>query len=82
MNKATHGHTMVLEHRGVGHVHKWFPTCTCGWIGRFRRRRKEAELQYRQHVNAQTMMVKRTGYGPQPLTRLDSLPENLRKVLS
>lgn len=76
-------HALDLRDRGAEHVHRWWVRCTCGWIGPYRRRRKDAVRIHRQHAEAKRKRARRAGkYGhgpvPRPLTPVDQLPEALR----
>ena len=64
-------HRLVLTKQS-----RWLPACGCGrWVGVPRRRKRDAELQYRQHVNG---MDNPHDPGPRPVTPVDALPELLR----
>lgn len=76
-------HRLELNDRGLGHVHRWLPSCVCGWRGVQRRRKQEAELQYAQHLAAEEGIDKRRrriGDAPKPasVTPRSDLPEALR----
>lgn len=73
------GHALRLRDRnaaGVRHVHRYAPECSCGWVGRFKRRRREAEEEYREHLPSPTKA--RSGNQPRPVTPPEQLPEALR----
>lgn len=75
-------HRLDLHDRGAVHRHRWAPRCSCGWLGVFRRRRKEAVEQFHQHRDAIDLRVGAHGVDrrirPMPLTPRDKLPELLR----
>lgn len=81
-------HSLDLTIRESGR-HRFHASCSCAkWTGVPVRRRREAEEQYRRHVNAEeraTRTVRRRGRrraAPQPrqLTPIDQLPDALRVV--
>lgn len=72
---------------GARHRHRWFPTCACGWRGVFRRRRRDAVAEHRDHVDALRRAARgrpvrrgrvRQPLQPRPVTPVDQLPEALR----
>jgi hypothetical protein len=75
-------HRLVIIDRGLGHRHRWKPSCVCGWVGVQRRRKDEAESQYREHGACTTGIDKRrrrlAGPVPQDVTPPDALPKELR----
>ena len=73
-------HSLVLTDRGISHVHRWLPSCSCGrWIGVQRRRKTEALEQYRDHVAIVRKQTPRSHLPqPRPVTPLEQLPEVLR----
>lgn len=75
-------HSLTIGDRGLGHVHRWAPTCSCGWIGVFRRHPRDASKLYRRHLNGY-QSARHTGMaGQRPvrrqLTPVSLLPEALR----
>lgn len=75
------GHALYLRDRNAGqrhraHVHRWAPECSCSWVGRFKRRRREAEEEYREHLPSPAKA--RSGNQPRPVTPPERLPEALR----
>ena len=84
-------HVLLLEDRNrtapsrdggpTLHVHRWAAKCKCGWIGPFRRRRKEAKRAWATHLQS-VQPSRRSGRrgrgGPRALTPVDDLPEQLR----
>lgn len=78
---ATTRHTLVLRDRGVEHIHRWAPSCSCGsWVGVFRRRKLDAIKIHRQHADGATIHKDRTRPRPRPLTPTDRLPAALRSA--
>lgn len=74
------GHGLTIEDRGLQHIHRWLPVCSCGWSGVSRRRRREAAKQYHQHVEGIEARA-RLRRGPDErrhLTPVADLPEGLR----
>ena len=76
-------HRLTLTDRGLHHVHRWLPSCSCKWAGVPRRRRREAIKLYLQHKNGEfdkRQRVKRglAGGVLQPVTPAHELPESLR----
>lgn len=65
----------VLD-RGHEHLIRYRATCTCGWIGKYRRRRFDALKLYRDHERARTRRG-REATPRRPTPRAD-LPEILR----
>ena len=69
-------HRLVLVDRGRQHRHRWFPVCSCGeWKGVYRRRKKEAVAQHRQHVRGLRPSAAQQWRPPTPAYLL---PEALR----
>ena len=77
---ATTRHTLVLRDRGVEHIHRWAPSCSCGrWVGVFRKRKVDAVKIHRQHADGAS--IRRRGRPhPRPLTPADRLPVALRSA--
>lgn len=74
-------HRLILTNRGSEHTHVWWPSCSCGWIGVQRRRRKEAQDQYRAHKNGLEKAARRRKHDltmPRRPTDRADLPEDLR----
>lgn len=67
-------HRLELRDRGLEHVHRWQPSCPCGWTAVPVRRRDDAEDRYRQHLPK----PRRRWYVPRRPTRTADLPEELR----
>lgn len=66
------GHRFSALDRGEGHIHRYTPTCTCGWIGQHRRRVRDAHrLWMARHLPVPTEK-------PRKPTALADLPEVLR----
>lgn len=74
------GHRLTIEDRGLHHIHRWVPACTCAWRGVSRRRRREAEKQYHQHVEGieARARLRREPDARRHLTPVADLPETLR----
>jgi hypothetical protein len=70
-------HSLVLVHRGREHRHPHEPHCACGWFGVPRRRRQDAELEYREHRHNREK-CQHVVFLPLPLTPVDRLPDVLR----
>lgn len=72
-------HRLTLVDRGRPHVHRWAPSCACGWSGIPIRRRRDAEREYAEHRRQQDGRGHRRAMAPpRPLTPLADLPEALR----
>lgn len=75
-------HRYVEKDRGLGHVHRWAPSCSCGWVGVYRRRREDAAREWREtHKRAQEKLRARRGttvMRPRKPTPSHLLPEALR----
>lgn len=71
-------HALVLIDRGLGHVHRWKPSCSCGlWVGAQRRRKQEAVKQYRVHRTTLRPAQRTRGYKPRLPTPAHLLPIEL-----
>lgn len=84
-------HSLTLTHRPPPHVHRWLPTCSCGWKGIPLRDQDSAATEYRAHVQSETRRSRtvssrggarvrrsRQKPGPKPLTKPEDLPPELR----
>jgi hypothetical protein len=71
-------HALAIRDRGLGHQHRWAPECACGWVGRFKRRRQMAEVEYHAHVGKQRPSSYRTGVVRRRPTPTRRLPKELR----
>lgn len=75
-------HALTFMDRGLEHVHRWVPSCSCGWKGVQRRRKDEGIKQYRMHVKGLDLLAKTQAAGTRPKPRkptpVGSLPEALR----
>lgn len=47
---STH-HSLTIDDRGEGHVHRWQPRCTCGWVCVPIRDKERGAAEYRRHVS-------------------------------
>jgi hypothetical protein len=70
-------HRLNLEHRGAQHAHPFWPRCICGWQGVQRRRRKEAEAEYRAHRTSAERKTRRKS-DARTVTPVGELPEELQ----
>lgn len=77
-------HRLVIEDRRVidakPHRHPYRARCACGWAAIPTRRRREAQLRYRQHVAAfegYTQRGRVAEAGKRELTPRDELPDAL-----
>lgn len=73
-------HALVLIDRGQEHRHRFAPSCSCGWGGVPRRRKKEAVAQ--QHRHADSPIKYRSAPALRDLTPVADLPDSLREVLA
>lgn len=74
-------HSLTIRDRGAQHIHRWAPECCCGWVGVFRRRRRDAAKVYDDHVKQKARHAKtnrRGGMAPRPVTPVDQRPAVLR----
>lgn len=67
----------------VRHIHRWRPTCTCGWAGVNRKRRADARRLFEAHAESQKFQARggrgrRRTVGPGELTPTHMLPAELR----
>lgn len=74
-------HALTIYDRGLEHIHRFRPECTCGWIGVNRRRKREAEQQYKQHTRARESARRMAhSFGPASVTPNADLPIELRRA--
>jgi hypothetical protein len=69
-------HRFTSFDRGAGHLHRYTPKCSCGWIGVHRRTVTDAKNEWAEvpaHWGNAHPLVR-----PGTLTPLDQLPEALR----
>lgn len=72
-------HGLGLIDRGTQHIHRWLPSCRCGWIGVPRRRKREAVDEHHDHLNALVRHSRKiAGMFPRPPTPVELLPDALR----
>lgn len=75
-------HRLILAVRDGEHLHRYSPSCPCGWQGKSARL-AFAEEQYARHrliCQADIAEGKRRGIRPRPLTPAERLPEALRRT--
>jgi hypothetical protein len=70
-------HHFSTVDRGAGHIHRYTPSCSCGWVGQHRPTVDLAKASHREHVGG---IVNRRlrGHPARPNTPLEDLPEVLR----
>lgn len=75
-------HLFVVTDRGTNHIHRYTPSCLCGWVGVHRPSVGRAKAEWRIHENGSIQRTKRMRRGlgshGHRLTPVDELPEALR----